>query len=495
MSAIDPGTDLMRDEAEARLARLRPALQLGGVVEEFVATLAQHGDRRQDIQHALLKPNAAWQPRTCLDAPVTQKLDARVADAVFAMDMNLRVDNCVPIKGTNCVAMVGFPASKLPEPRLLLHFPRHRVGGATDARVEMRRGGANELRISVMLRPGAHRAVSASGIDAEVLDRLFATLPRAAEASCPLPDLPGELPVQIGVAVGDFWQTHLRAHVIPTAVAPEGATRPLAFESVKASHESHRNSSKATVQAIVHGSSMRCACGLHGLDPMRDRYPLERWAESEVQFTLSMCGRDLYRDADGLCGACPFHADDVETNDLLPGICCVGTEARVACMHFTSGRKKRKAGLYIPKIPLHGETRARAQVLIATAHRAARKTEPLLGKRNRDDLRHVCTQVSIVAENRLDELGRRFEDDATRGKRTPEAMLELDMAAVDALRANETWRMARRCSGKDALVRIGADGEVVPVTKADYEKGLAPPPELAETHIGFFKPLPPRARK
>ena len=65
---------------------------------------------------------------------------------------------------------------------------------------------------------------------------------------------------------------------------------------------------------------------------------------------------------------------------------------------------------------------------------------------------------------------------------------------MDALRANKYRR--HLTTTKEAVLAYDLpDGGVAKCTKAEADKGKGPPLELAETHLGLFRPPLPKPRR
>ena len=386
MSMIDPMAGTTRDEGEARLPPLRatlrqlqrnhPGLCDGGGASALVAALTPAVRLHGAVHASLFESDAAWKPRVCLVAPSTHLFSPEDADAMAEQE---RVQ-CVPVADDphGCVAFLNWPL--VPPKRVLVHFEARRVGVGGAATMQIERAASDQVLVRVVSSNGERRSLRGTVVPA-IIDKLFApswasvlTVPKL------MPELPGDLPQMLRDEVADFWQRHLRAHVVASVCAPDDATRPLGIAKVRARLEGHQHK-KAVVRCTLHRSSVPCACDLWKLRPMYDRMPTERWVGSQVDLTLSMCGRALGAST----RMCPLHGAATPNVPLLPTICCHGTVASLTCSHQTQNRRSHN-GLLQPDMRLSGLNVLHAQVLIASCMRCADVVAPLLGKgRARED--------------------------------------------------------------------------------------------------------------
>ena len=489
---LDPNLAQDRDEGEARLKLLRPALYMAkrdrvGLSDpqgaNSIAALVSANDSKHEAIHAsLFKGDAPWKPKTRLLAPTTKTLSAQTAD--YLLPEHMRV-NCIPIKASDRVcAVVGFQ-DKMPPPKLLIDFSEKQIG--KEAHVVISRGDAPEsLSMTVINDSGMRHEITLTGIKTAVIDKLLSPFPLSSSAYRPLPESPGELPFDLNSAIADFWQRQMRCHVAAAVCAPEDATRPLAFDSIRISRN---QSGQLILRATVHPSSIKCACKLHALTPIEERFPAERFVGSEVDLTLSMCGRKRQRTASGLYDACVKCGNATPNVPMLSDICCRGTVASLGCSHFTASGKqrkgRRKSGLWIPDLGLQDHNLLHAQSLMAVASAADSRLSTMIGKRPRSEIEAVCDKADARMERFLGEITRqRVADGDTRSDAD---MLTLDMAAVDALR-DGSYRRHITTTKEEVLAKDNDDGEIVKCTKSDADKGKGPPLELAQTHIGLFRP-------
>jgi hypothetical protein len=497
LEVLDPGADGSRDEGEARLKLLRPVLHMAakespGLTAEtgtasFTASMVKEAAQRPGVHAAFFEVDAPWKPAVRLAALSTITFAPEVADST--MDEESRV-SLIPVKGTNDVAVLNVARENVPAPKLVITVPR-KYAGSADAHVECRRISAGAMRAVVFSGGGARNESVMGGVEPQLLDRLFAqSLPSRSRARL-LPTLPGELPLEIASPVADFWQRQKRCHCISAALAPEGSTRPLAFESITVAGVPADRPDRVVVRAKLHPSSIKCACPLHGLAPIKDRFPSERFTgESEVELTLSMCGRKRSRLADGSYTDCSLHGAGTADVGLVHGICCNETVATLDCSHITgvagkkrTGRTGRKSGLWMPDLALSGLDLTHAQVLIASAWQCHARVEPLLGKRPQDEVAMACEGAFNAMARRLAAVDRRR---ALLKTVSDAEMVVRDMAVVDMLRAKDVRRHVRPSTKEEVLAKITPDGEASPLT-GDEAK-------LAETHLGLF-PAPPRRGK
>lgn len=486
VEAIDPNADDGRDEGDERLRLLRPILRMGargdnanlldyGSDESLGAYIAGTPTARAAVLDGILKADATQRPAIRLIAPTTRLLSPEVADRLSEED---RV-RCVPVRGNNRVAVLNWPSKYLPKPKVTLDFPK-RITGSGEAHVQITREGTT-LELNAFSGSGSRNRVILENLDGRLIDRLFATGTTDELGATLTPQLPGELPASIMHDVADFWQRHLRCHVIASVCAPDEATRPLAFSSIKARREG-RDRSKAVLRCKLHASSVACACGLWGLPSISQRMPTERFVDSEVDLTLSMCGRPLKPNADGSPGLCSLHGQRTPSISLLPSICCYETTAQLGCSH-TTACKGRKSGMWSPDMRIKGVNVLHAQVLIAGAMRCVEKTQDLLGKRPAEEISQECERVAGQLKGKLGEVDRRR---AVAGIDHSSAdLLKLDMQAHDMLASGKVYQHERP-SSKDVVLACEQDDGKPSVLCGEEAK-------IAQTHLGLFRP-PQRRR-
>jgi hypothetical protein len=134
---------------------------------------------------------------------------------------------------------------------------------------------------------------------------------------------------------------------------------------------------------------------------------------------------------------------------------------------------------------LEGLNVLHAQGLLATAAAASAKLEPMLGHSSKEELASVCDRAERQIERAVDEITRQRV--AEGNVRSDAEMITLDMAAVDALRDGKYRRHV--CGNhQEVLACDQLDGTAAKCTKVDADKGKGPPLELAQTHLGLFRP-------
>lgn len=500
LDILDPTLKEDRDEGEPRLQKVRaflraakldvdPAARAGSSAsssasessassESSVATLVC-APASKPAHDATFKVDAVWKPEVCLVAPRAKTFAGDLADK---LPEKYRVQ-CVPVKNKDEVALLTWPADKLAAPRIMVKYPRRRLEGAThDAHMQIKRTGKDTAELVVFNTKGA-RTQCAVQVPAALLNSLFRQPALEPHIAIATPSLPGDLPTEMAGHIADFWQREMRCHVIATTCAPPDQTRPLAFDSIKAVRDG-KTPGKATVRAKLHPSSIKCACGMHGLAPMKERFPSERFVGSEVEFTLSMCGRELPRLNDGRYGPCRVCDAGTQTTELLEGLCCAQTTASIGCTH-NKRAGGRLSGLWVPNMWMSDSALLQVQVLIANAMRCATRLEPMLGKRTDDEIVAVGQHEVQRMSDQLDELTRiRATDEAT--TRSDHEMLTLDMMAVDALRSQNVRRHVRPSTKTETLAREKLEGGTSILSGNEAS--------LAETHIGLFPPPPKRVR-
>ena len=486
LALIDPGGSATRDEGEGRLPFVRAALyQLqreheglcaeGGACS-LVAALTPATRLHATAHAALFQLDAPWKPRVCLVAPSAHRFAPEEADAMTEEE---RVQ-CIPVADDphGCVAFPNWPI--LPPKRVILHFDAKRVGVGAAAMMQLERTGVHQLTVRVASSNGERRALRGT-VAESVMEKLFsASWSTTLVVPALVPALPGELPQMLLDEVGDFWQRHVRAHVVTSVCAPDDATRPLGFASMRARLEGQQNK-RAVVRCVLHRSSAPCACELWKLDPMHVRFPSERWVGSEVELTLGMCGRQLGASS----RECPRHGSETPNVPLLPTICCHGTVATMQCSHRTQNRSTH-AGLLQRDLCLTGVNVLHAQVLIASCLRCVDAVAPLLGKAPRDQVVEACETVCAQARVKLDAVTR---ERALSGNVLCEAeMQQRDMKAHDLLVEGSVRQYERPSTREVVLAKMGSDGSVAVLNAGEGA-------ELVDTHLGLFAPPTKTGRK
>lgn len=488
LEQIDPGATFSREEASMRLPHMRAALyqlKRGGQerlcepsgADTLVAALSPAPRLHPSIHASIFSKDTAWTPRVCLIAPTARVFSPQHADA---MSENERVQ-CIPIEG-DARGSVAFPHWPIAAPkRVLVHFDAQRVGVGGHASLAFHRAGVDKLEVQAISSNGAR--TEWSGTVAEpVLDKLFETSWGTVLRSTPerVPAKPGELPQTLMDEVADFWQRWMRCHVVASVCAPDDATRPLGFASIRAKREGSQHK-RAVVRAKLHRSSCACACDLWNHKPVYDKMPSERFVGSEVELALGMCGRPL----DPRTKLCPLHGEATPSVPLLEDICCHGAVAELQCSHQTQTKRPPIVGLRQADMRLRGHNVLHAQVLIAACLRCADAVGPMLGKRPTAEVLKVCDSQCTAARLKLDALSRKrvAHDEIL----SDEAMLVLDVKAHDLLVQGGVRQHERPSTKRLVLAKTKPDGSTVVLKQGEGA-------ELLQTHLGLFPP-PPKTRK
>lgn len=490
LSQIDPAATFSRDEATVRLPHLRAALyQLTKAGHErlcepsgagtLVAALSPAPRLHPNVHAAIFKPDAPWEPRVCLIAPTARVFAPQIADAMTEEE---RVQ-CIPIAGDarGCVAFPHWP-NAAPK-RVLVHFEAQRVGVGGHASLTLERTGVDGLVVQAVSSNG-QRSEWRGTVAAPVLEKLFASSWAVTMQSVPkrVPAKPGELPQMLMDEVSDFWQRHVRAHVVASVCAPDDSTRPLGFASIVARREGAQHK-RAVVRAKLHRSSCACACSLWQLKPIQEKMPTERFVSSEVELALGMCGRPL----DPQTKLCPLHGEATPNVPLLDDICCHGTVAELQCSHQTQTKRPPIAGLRQADLRLRGLNLLHAQVLIASCLRCADDANRLLGKRPAPEVLEACAPECANARRKLDTVTRRraASDDVL----SDELLATFDLRAHDLLVQGNVRQHERPSTKRLVLARAKPDGSMAVLKEGEGA-------ELNQTHLGLFPPpLKTRKRK
>ena len=481
-SVIDHGLGIDVDEGEERLKSVRDVLRACKVemdadgVPIFSGWI--HERDTANVYAATFCETHSWKPRVRLVAPQSRLVDAKAVDA---LDEKWRV-GCLAVKGSDQVA-VRLPQEHLPTPKVLLTYARRSMNNASiDGHVQLTRRSPAEVSIIASSVSTTRNAVVAT-VAPDLLDKLFA-LSAQPSTSTVVPGLPGELPDSIACAIADFWQRELRLHVMATVCAPGQATRPLAFDLIKAARDGVGG--RATVHCILHPSSIKCACRLHGLEQMSKRFPGTRFSGSQVEFSLSMCGRAVTRLPDGQFSNCVVCRSNTRIVPQIPGVCVAQTASSVSCSHTKVGGGGRASCLWIPSVFIGDAALLKAQLLIAAAMRSAEKLGPLLGKSGPEEIQSVCQIQSQRLIDQLDEI-MRVRVTGGEASRSDAEMLALDIKAVDHLRAKNVRQHVRPSTREVVLAQFSPDGTTCVLTGEEAS--------LAETHIGLFPPPPPGGKR
>ena len=486
LEQIDPTAVTTQDQSETLLPMVRPVLYLlqkacpglcdpthaGSLAAALAPTVAPVA--RAAVHDAVFKPAASWRPFMCLFAPTARLMPPSLADRIAEME---RVQ-CIPVLNDphQRVALPGYPLA-MPR-RVLFSFPRRRVGGARDAVAQLDWTAEDRVRLSVRAPTGAEATFEGEA-DARLLARLFRPAVPSPETFRLRPELPGELPGPLTHAIADFWQRHVRAHVIASVCSPPDSARPLAFSSITAKREGGAES-RLTIRGTLAPSSTPCACALHGITPVETRFPSERFVRSEVQLVLSMCGRPI-----GANGECKRHGQGTPIVDLLPTTCTHHTTAALFCTHHTA-QKTDKTGLCITHFDhVRGANLLHAQVLLATAGRSVEVVEPLVRKRQRDEADEASDAIIANAARKLGEVERRRALEGCRPDR--DEMHELDCHA-HALLTEGTVRQHKRVSTGEVVLARECEGGGTSILNVD--DGAA----LCDTHLGLFRRPPGKRR-
>lgn len=525
---LEPSADASgdRDERETRMPAVRAVLRalansgdeaLASLVSDDPAAKGSIGTRlsavtsnRAALQAAVMNPAAKPRARVYLWRREAERFAPAFADGMPEFE---RVQ-CLALRGDpdGSVAVCNWPQHLLPRRCVHVRLQNCReFGGSADATIELRPTGECGVELDIFSTTG-QRTHLHGRVPKPLLTTLFAAAVVSETVLFGVPKLLGELPVDLMSAFAHFWQEEMRAHVVASVCAPRSATRPLVFQSVTANFEGAGPSRKRiVVRGTLHPSSVVCACKLWQLTKAKHRWPQERFAGSEVQLVLSMCGHGLHVDANGASHPCGVHgsAGTPEVAEL-PSVCCADTIASLTCTHFTEQRKVRKVALHIRELGhLKGLKVLHARVLLAAAARCLKRVNPMIcGKRPATEVMAACGAVCAQMRRDLDEVTRQVVVAGASG--TDAEMLERDMRAHDLLASStRVYQKPRSAKSSDAvLVRRAlpatstddADGaDEAPSSssssankdkdKDTFERLKAPFSALATSHVGFFEPL------
>lgn len=506
-TTIEPHlNDGKRDEGEQRLVHLRAALRAlvssdtDGALSGFLDSACDRSlaaalgactaEAATSVHAAFMDPAFGWNPVVRLVEPLASFFPSDLADEHLSPENRAK---CIPVRGETTPPVVAVPHDANPPPaQIVAQVPRRRLGGGVGVggssgsstakgTLTLTRLESGEVEVSLRSDKGARSPTVVASLPPDIVRRLFARAPPAPRALALLPKTANELCGKVADAVAQFWHHHLRAHVLPAALAPVGSFRPLAIESVTV-HSQGGIKRRTTLRAELAPSCATCICGLHGVLPN----PNEHCVSSAVKLELSMCGQPLYMPAPE-CATCPrwchTHLERTPQDDRIPfNACGFGLQAAVVCVHKMADGKTRAAVHHT--FPLHGVNVLHARMLIASAARTQARSGKLVGKTPEDDLCRVC-------EEGVEELAVGMDAVHAARAQSPspydeEARVAHDAAAANLLQANQgrVWQH-RKSDGTPTLARRSEDSGRIAALPA---KEAA----CAVTH-GHWFPEPPRS--
>jgi hypothetical protein len=467
IAKLDPTQDASFDEGEHRLALMRPALRMlsravpslldPASASSFGALLsaARTAEAGAKVLESILSPvTALKKPRVRLVSQSLRLLDPLEADELDDEDRM----RCIAVVQSKQVALPVPSAERAPS-QAVLAFAKELTGGAREARVNLERSGADGLVVSVIGASGLRKRVSGTGIAEVVLDRLFD--PLAGGVVCSQPSK-GVQEYAKG-AVADFFERVLRVHVLCTAAAPEGVSRPLVVEKCYIRNFKERDACHLVVRVVLHQSSATCICGAHGLRLDGDSF---------VQVDLETCGRFLEPYHGKM--RCPCHREstnsDGNAKHSVDAICTERTAVKIACVHRQGSTFRR--GLSIEDVTLLPEQRRELEVIMAGIAEFEGRTRDMF-----KDVKSKAADIASHADALSSKLGKRVREcHEVKSENTPcaDEMVQRDVVAVDLLRQGGVQRFRAR-SGNVYMQR--RDGKPLD----DIER------DLVHTHVHLFR--------
>lgn len=469
VATLAPGSDPATDEGEWRLALLRPALRL--LARELpgerlldpasprslgaLLSAARTPAAGASVLESVLSQTAARKPRIRLDTKDLQLLDPLEADV---LDEATRL-RCIAIENSKHVAL---PAEKLASPQVVVTFATAITGGVREAAVVLERSGDDGVALTATGASGLRKQVASGGIARVVLDRLFA--PRDAPQAAPQPC--DGVQDYTRAAVADFLERVLRLHVLCSAAAPGGASRPLVVERCFIRGFKKRDPCHLSIRAVLHQSSAACVCSSHGLRLDGDAC---------VQVDLETCGRWLQPVAGKM--RCPCHRDSMnskgDANRSVDSVCTERTGVKITCLH--RGGKTARRGLCVTDVFLRPEQRRELEfVLVNALEFEGRTSNPFKTDPPR------ASEVEAHCDALCSKLGKRVRachEVKVKGAPCAEEMLQRDVLAVGLLREGGVQRFKAK-SGNVYLQRRNG----VPLD--DCER------DLVNTHLHLFRKRP-----
>lgn len=431
-SRIDPCVDDTRDEGEDRLKLLRPLLRSAASIlspgfcsfedqASFASLLgpktlpyepeARAGvmQARESVQNSLLKANHACKPAIVRLQNTVKLLKSQQADKLNALERSA----CIPVAWSEYVAQ---PSSKGYGPvSVLVTWPRKTFPGSSKHRPRLVIMEAkNGVIVEIYSCEGEKHTIEFKDAPTPIVLRLMASNETNAEPSPPQPlQAPpvGILPERLALNIAAFFQNRMRSEVLISAAAPDGRSRPVAFNHVKLETAKKGLEPALCVTATFHPSSCKCLCKAHNLDPINVRFPSCRFdGQSRVTLTMRMCGLSCGSED----GQCIIHKERTVKNRFAPGICCARCDATFTCWH-DGARGDEKTGIVGIKlhVPIVEEAWRELTMILGAAARygrrsqaagndAARRTQEMNTVINELDAQiHAFEQQALTAESRV----------------------------------------------------------------------------------------------
>ena len=438
--------------------------------------------RRRELLTALISDDLdeSKQPRVDLLAQTLKILSPPQADQ---LNEHQRA-NMIPLKNSSGLVLPGSadahpdPSTYSTEPRLVIKFPTTKLPG-----LSISRSGPD----AVCFTFGKRGMFETTGLNLYLLNAVFEP-PKggpgpAVTIEPQQPQSLTDVPECVQLRIASFAQSRLRLHVLASAVATDGASRPIAFETMK--HYSFRDTTKyrkphESIKAYVHPSSIACAC------PTHSRMICDPAQKPQVCLNIDFCG--LVTSAEK---PCTLHRASGTGCPLVPNVCCASMTMCLTCTHTPvdeTGRRKSNAyGSTALRIPLNALTdmeRLELSTILATLIEYRNSVEKSLTpapgltdeeKQERaEEIAIAVGETEIQLETRINEVERRM----ILGTRITDA----DLVARDSLTHSllvkqfvaykphaKSFRLMTCVSHETAAAALAHDGEPRVLTKQAKE--------------------------
>jgi len=506
-----------RDEGEARLATVRAVLYacerqdekllLPQDAHSILAALLPRGTciARQKALDSLMKPCSQHKPALRLAAPQGQIISASTADG---LDASRRLRNCIGLQGVqDKLYLKGISERCRPAPRVRVECNRFHCGGDVEAHThatltlkQMRDRVTNHLEpdaIQIEIVPAfgvsQPKIWTFRGLDKRYVSRLFHLPARHMHAFKLLPEKAlGGIPACIGKHIADYFQKHLRMHVVTAALSPEHTVRPLMFSKITCRREkAHDGRPGYVIRAILHKASVCCLCPLHEKHRVEERAENagQRFVDSHAEFTIAMCCQPLAFFRGDRPGECPEHREQTPAVCQVASHCCHSTSVSMVCKHRTAdSARAHRIGLASYNVPLDKPNLLHARALVAAAFRCVAPTSTtmaLVAKRaDLGTLEAHTLRIERELEQRLGAVARMRAERPESQVLDAEALERNDDLAIRLLKKGGV-RQHVQSPGNPVLARTDENGDRVCLSGNEAT--------LKQSHLHLFAPPPSRA--
>lgn len=424
------------------------------------------------VLQSIMSASSSNKPNVCLVCSNSKLLSIQDADE---LDEAKRA-KCVPVQFTDNVALPLEGGSA--EPRVIMTFPKAKIGGTRDAKVDVCRMGDNAVSVTTVSCTGTRKYLTVYELPKAPLDKLFdqgvgMQMPR----STGIPLREKELPDYLKCALVDFLERRVRLQVLCTAAMPAPVSRPVAIERAYVRTHDEKRKKWLCIVAHLHPSSASCICEAHSM-----RFH----SKGNVEVRIETCGRKLQNFFGNM--RCPCHERSIDSTGnarfSMNGVCTEGTSITVSCYHRKGMVRKR--GVCLDPIRLTNADRLELSSILLNMEEFEARTA----------MNDVFEKGWVVDRDMLaqctDKLRESFETSAASFERAqlqeqdpevfnPRELLRRDMTAVDLIRSGLVFRHSYK-SGE----RRGAP-YIQRVKKSEDTPPLKPHEnDIANTHSHLF---------